>query len=31
MTSSHTLQARQLSLGYGEREIVSRLDLALPP
>ncbi|MDV7214421.1 ABC transporter ATP-binding protein [Streptomyces prunicolor] len=31
MASSHTLQARQLSLGYGEREIVSRLDLALPP
>ncbi|MGW0835765.1 ABC transporter ATP-binding protein [Streptomyces prunicolor] len=31
MTSSHTLQARQLSLGYGEREIVSRLDLVLPP
>ncbi|MGW3283876.1 ABC transporter ATP-binding protein [Streptomyces sp. NPDC001002] len=31
MTSSHTLQARQLSLGYGEREVVSRLDVTLPP
>jgi len=31
VTSSHTLQARQLSLGYGEREVVSRLDVTLPP
>ncbi|MFJ3669544.1 ABC transporter ATP-binding protein [Streptomyces sp. NPDC090106] len=31
MTSPHTLEARELSLGYGEREIVSRLDLTLPP
>ncbi|MEV7283143.1 ABC transporter ATP-binding protein [Streptomyces sp. NPDC093252] len=28
---SHTLQARQLSLGYGEREIISGLDVTLPP
>ncbi|MFF5002053.1 ABC transporter ATP-binding protein [Streptomyces phaeochromogenes] len=31
MTSPHTLQARQLSLGYGEREIISRLDVTLAP
>ncbi|MEV6174565.1 ABC transporter ATP-binding protein [Streptomyces sp. NPDC051954] len=31
MTATHTLEASELSLGYGESEIVSRLDLALPP
>ncbi|WP_408058317.1 ABC transporter ATP-binding protein [Streptomyces tauricus] len=27
----HTLQARDLTLGYGEREIISGLDVDLPP
>ncbi|PSM45388.1 cobalamin/Fe(3+)-siderophore ABC transporter ATP-binding protein [Streptomyces dioscori] len=27
----HTLQARALTLGYGEREIISQLDVDLPP
>ncbi|MFD6285465.1 ABC transporter ATP-binding protein [Streptomyces sp. NPDC060205] len=27
----HTLQARDLTLGYGEREIISQLDVDLPP
>ncbi|MFJ9424814.1 ABC transporter ATP-binding protein [Streptomyces sp. NPDC101249] len=31
MTAAHTLRASELSLGYGEREVVSRLDLELPP
>ncbi|MFI9759450.1 ABC transporter ATP-binding protein [Streptomyces sp. NPDC051963] len=31
VTATHTLEASELSLGYGESEIVSRLDLALPP
>ncbi|MFK0168934.1 ABC transporter ATP-binding protein [Streptomyces sp. NPDC090306] len=31
MTSQHTLQAREVSLGYGEREIISGLDVDLPP
>ncbi|GGX90779.1 ABC transporter ATP-binding protein [Streptomyces minutiscleroticus] len=31
MTSQHTLQARGLGLGYGEREIISGLDVELPP
>jgi iron complex transport system ATP-binding protein len=31
VTSQHTLQARDLRLGYGEREVVSGLDVDLPP
>lgn len=31
MTAAHTLQAQELSLGYGDRQVVSRLDLTLPP
>lgn len=31
MTSQHTLQARELSLGYGERQVISDLDVDLPP
>ncbi|GGS63315.1 ABC transporter ATP-binding protein [Streptomyces griseoviridis] len=31
MPSQHTLQTRGLGLGYGEREIISGLDVDLPP
>ncbi|MEU4659920.1 ABC transporter ATP-binding protein [Streptomyces sp. NPDC023723] len=31
MSSQHTLQTRDLGLGYGEREIISGLDVDLPP
>ncbi|MDT0267707.1 ABC transporter ATP-binding protein [Streptomyces sp. DSM 44915] len=31
MTTSHTLAAERLTLGYGDRVVVSSLDLAVPP
>ncbi|WP_320781755.1 ABC transporter ATP-binding protein [Streptomyces sp. CRN 30] len=31
MSSQHTLQTRDLGLGYGERQIISGLDVDLPP
>ncbi|WP_226485554.1 ABC transporter ATP-binding protein [Streptomyces parvulus] len=31
MTAQHALQTRDLGLGYGEREIISGLDVDLPP
>lgn len=31
VSSPHTLETRGLGLGYGEREIISGLDVALPP
>ncbi|WP_430867319.1 ABC transporter ATP-binding protein [Demequina aurantiaca] len=31
MTSSHTLEANQLSLGYGDRLVVDNLSLEIPP
>lgn len=31
VASPHTLETRGLGLGYGEREIISGLDVALPP
>ncbi|RMB86133.1 ABC transporter ATP-binding protein [Streptomyces shenzhenensis] len=31
MSSPHTLETRGLGLGYGEREIISGLDVVLPP
>ncbi|MFI0353117.1 ABC transporter ATP-binding protein [Actinomadura sp. 9N407] len=31
MTTSHSLQAERLTLGYGDRAVIESLDLAVPP
>ena len=31
MTNTHSLALRQVTLGYGDRTVVDRLDLVLPP